>query len=155
MDTKSECGNGALGSGALGSNDGVRVEAVPGQGAGLFAVRDFAKGDVVCCEKPLLCYGLRDAMAERVGKFMAPHRSVAQGGRWGDDCPGALPYAFQWTLFLANLSLLSDDERTHIENSFYAPSIEDDIPGRLLPCFVCWCLAAVLTAYEKCVSLGT
>ena len=73
------------------SNDGVRVLNVPGMGAGLFAVADFAPGQVVCRERPLLCYDLlpeRDELAARVSAFLAPHRSVSEGGHWGDNCPG-------------------------------------------------------------------
>jgi hypothetical protein len=86
----------------------------------------------VCREKPLLSYDLRadcDTTASRVHNFLAPHRSVSLGGHWGDDCPGALPYAFQWTLFLAHLSELSEETCTYIEEAFYAPSVEDGVDG--------------------------
>ena len=115
-----------------GSNDGVRVMDVPGMGAGLFAMRDFAKGEIVCCELPLLSYELRadcDALAARVSAFLSPHRSVSHGGRWGDNCPGALPYAFQWTLFMAHLSELPEERREYIEREFYAPRIDDGVYG--------------------------
>jgi len=114
------------------NNSGVEVKTVPGKGAGLFAVRDFQEGDVVCYEKPLMCYDLRpemDAISARVSKFLAPHRSIREGGKWGDDSPGALPYAFQWTLFLAKLSLLSECEREYVDASFYVPSIGDGVIG--------------------------
>ena len=113
-------------------NTGVRVVKMPGMGNGLFATRDFAEGDIVCCEKPLMCFDLRsdyDALAARVRKFLAPHRSVSQGGRWGEKCPGALTYAFQWTLFLAHLSTESDEKRAHIDREFCAPSIGDGVAG--------------------------
>ena len=73
------------------SNDGLRVLNVPGMGAGLFAAADFSPGQVVCRERPLLCYDLlpeRDELAARVSAFLAPHRSVSDGGHWGDNCPG-------------------------------------------------------------------
>ena len=101
-------------------NDGLRVVDVPGMGAGLFAVAGFAAGEVVCRERPLLCYDLRadrDAIAARVSTFLAPHRSVSEGGHWGDDSPGALPYAFQWALFLVHLAKLPEETRARIEGN--------------------------------------
>lgn len=113
-------------------NKGVRVVDVPGMGSGLFATRAFSQGDVVCRDKPIMCYDIRsdyDAMAARVRKFLAPHRSVSQGGRWGQNCPGALPYAFQWTLFLAQLSAEPDEKLAQVEGQFYSPSIGDGVAG--------------------------
>jgi len=101
------------------SNNGVHVQSKEGMGAGLFALRDFAKGEIVCLEKPLICYDINahfDQLAARVNKFLAPHRSISDGGHgWGDNCPGALPWAFQWTLFLVHLSALTEEEREIVE----------------------------------------
>ena len=108
------------------------MQVVPGKGAGLFAVRDFQEGEVVCCEMPLMCYDLRpemDDLAARVSMFLAPHRSIHEGGKWGNNSPGAFPYAFRWTLFVAKLSLLSESEREYVNDSFYVPSISDGVIG--------------------------
>ena len=62
---------------------------VQGMGAGLFTVADFSPGQVVCRERPLLCYDLlpeRDELAARVSAFLAPHRSVSEGGHYEIIC---------------------------------------------------------------------
>ena len=118
--------------GSTGDSQGVYISTMPGMGAGLFAKQDFAAGDIVCRETPLLCYDLcaeRDPVAARVRAFLAPHRSLSQGGSWGDDCPGSLPYAFQWTLFLVHVSRREEKERASIEKAFYAPTIGDGVEG--------------------------